>query len=205
MIGEIRDATYRRAAAGTGRPPVLLAIDEAANVAPIPDLPTMVSEGAGQGLLTLVSLQDLSQARARWGVQADGFISLFGTTVVLPGLADLPTLELLSSLAGDEEVPTRTVGTSLGGDGRQHRSVSESGSTRRRLPVDAIGRGRPGSALAVDARNRFGWVTLTPAHRSAPWCHFVVDRHRAKVTDRGRDTPANDGRSVRAPPHGRAR
>ena len=34
-------------------------------------------------------LQDLSQARARWGTAADGFLSLFGTTVVLPGIGEL--------------------------------------------------------------------------------------------------------------------
>ena len=46
--------------------PVLLALDELANIAPIPDLPSMVSEGGGQGLVTLACLQDLSQARQRW-------------------------------------------------------------------------------------------------------------------------------------------
>ena len=49
---------------GRRRPqPVVLALDEVANIAPIPDLPAMVSEGGGQGLLTLACLQDLSQAR----------------------------------------------------------------------------------------------------------------------------------------------
>ncbi len=52
----------------------------------------MVSEGAGQGLLVLACLQDLSQARGRWGPAADGFLSLFGTTVVLQGIADTATL-----------------------------------------------------------------------------------------------------------------
>ena len=52
---------------GSAGPPTLLALDEVANIAPIPDLPAMVSEGAGQGLLVLACLQDLSQARVRWG------------------------------------------------------------------------------------------------------------------------------------------
>ena len=34
-------------------PPVVLALDELANVAPLPELPSMVSEGGGQGLVTL--------------------------------------------------------------------------------------------------------------------------------------------------------
>ena len=84
----MRDAAYARARDGRSGPPTLLALDEVANIAPIPDLPAMVSEGAGQGLLVLACLQDLSQARGRWGHAADGFLSLFGTTVVLPGIAD---------------------------------------------------------------------------------------------------------------------
>ena len=115
LLTDIRTAAYARSASaapgaaahrGPAPPPVVLALDEVANIAPIPDLPGMVSEGAGQGLLTLACLQDLSQARGRWGPAADGFLSLFGTTVVLPGIGDVRTLEALSALAGEEELPT---------------------------------------------------------------------------------------------------
>ncbi len=166
LLSELRDAAYRRAGAG---PPLLAALDEVANIAPIADLPAMVSEGGGQGLVTLACLQDLSQARARWGEEASSFLSLFGTTVVLGGLADMVTLEALSALGGEVEVPTRTVGMSAGPDGRIRPSTSVSGVVRRRLPVDVIARGRPEQALALDAWNRVGWVTLTPAHRHQPW------------------------------------
>ena len=88
ILGDVRDAAYARSRDGHAGPPTLLALDEVANIAPIPDLPSMVSEGAGQGLLVLACLQDLSQARVRWGPAADGFLSLFGTTVVLRGIAD---------------------------------------------------------------------------------------------------------------------
>jgi type IV secretory pathway TraG/TraD family ATPase VirD4 len=174
LLAEVRDAAYRRARDTPGGPPVLLALDEAANIAPIPDLPAMVSEGAGQGLLTLASLQDLSQARRRWGRGGDAFLSLFGTTVVLPGIADLPTLQAISALAGDEEVPTRTVASAPGHDGRLRPSVSWSTVHRPRLPVDAVARGSPGTALAIDAVNRIGWVRLTPAHATEPWRELVA-------------------------------
>jgi type IV secretion system protein VirD4 len=169
MLSDVRDAAYSRATEGGGRPPVLLALDEAANIAPVPDLPAMVTEGAGQGLLTLASFQDLSQARRRWGAEADAFPSLFGTTVVLGGIADLPTLQALSALAGDHEVGTRTVSMATNAAGRPLPSVSVSTVVRRRLPVDAVARGVPGTALALDSRNRLGWVGLTPAHAVSPW------------------------------------
>lgn len=187
MLHDVRDAAYRRAARGDAGPPVLLALDEVANIAPVPDLPAMVSEGAGQGLLTLASLQDLSQARRRWGPEAAAFPSLFGTTVVLGGILDMPTLETLSAVAGEVEIPTRTVGASTGPGGRLQTSVSVSTVHRRRLPVDAAGRSLPGAALAIDARNRVGWVGLTPAHATPPWRDLVAP-------ERSRDAPGEPGR-----------
>ena len=187
-----RCATPPTAAPATapGGPPVLLALDEAANIAPIPDLPAMVSEGAGQGLLTLASLQDLSQARRRWGRQGDAFLSLFGTTVVLPGIADLPTLQAISALAGDEEVPTRTVATGPGHDGRRRPSVSWSTVHRPRLPVDAVGRGQPGDGPGPRRRQP---DRLGAAHPGA--------RHRPLARARGRRT----GRGAEARPGAPAR
>src|SRR3712207_5291723 len=61
---------------------MLWALDEVANVAPLRKLPGIVSEAGGHGLQVLACFQDLSQARARWGAAADGFLSLFGTKVV---------------------------------------------------------------------------------------------------------------------------
>ncbi len=99
----------KTAAAPVATSPLLFALDEAANIAPLPDLPNNCVEGGGQGMLTLVCLQDMSQARARWGPDADGWLSFFGSKVMLRGIEDVRTLEMLSALAGEEEVPTRAV------------------------------------------------------------------------------------------------
>ncbi len=48
-IGDVRDATYRAQRDGERLTPTLFALDEVANIAPIPDFPSMISEGAGQG------------------------------------------------------------------------------------------------------------------------------------------------------------
>lgn len=169
IMGDVRDAAYARSRDGVSGPPTLLALDEVANIAPLPDLPSMVSEGAGQGLLTLACLQDLSQARVRWGAAADGFLSLFGTTVVLRGIADTTTLRDLSALAGDHEVPTTTVSRSADRWGRLRPSTSVGSSHRLRLPVDAIARGAPGQALVLGPDKAVQHVSLTPAHARAPW------------------------------------
>jgi type IV secretory pathway TraG/TraD family ATPase VirD4 len=184
VLAEVRDAAYRRAGAGAADPPVLFALDEVANIAPLPDLPAVVSEGAGQGLLTLACLQDLSQGRTRWGHHADAFVSLFGTTVVLPGIADVPTLRALSTLAGEVELPVRGVSAAKASIGRVQRSVSVHATWRPRLPPDVIARGVAGGALAIDDRNRMGWITLTPAHASSPFLEVLSPvRSRSVVAE----------------------
>ena len=168
-IGDVRDAAYVRARDGLGGPPTLLALDEVANIAPIPDLPAMVSEGAGQGLLVLACLQDLSQARVRWGQAADGFLSLFGTTVVLRGIADTSTLRDISALTGDQDVAATTVSHSVDRWGRLRPSISVGSGRQARLPVDAVARGAPGRALVLGPHTEVEEVTLTPAHERSPW------------------------------------
>jgi type IV secretory pathway TraG/TraD family ATPase VirD4 len=71
-----------------------MALDEVAQIAPLPSLPAIAAEGGGQGLVTLACLQDLSQARVRWGAAAEGFFSLFSCKVIFPGTGDQRTLEL---------------------------------------------------------------------------------------------------------------
>ena len=175
-IGDVRDATYERERAGGHFAPTLLALDEVANIAPIPDLPAMLSEGAGQGLLVLACLQDLSQARSRWGSAADGFLTLFGTTAVFPGIADVATLRDLSALAGEHEVPSTTLGHAVGDRGRIRPSSSIGTVRVPRLPVDVIARGTPGHALIVSPERNFGAVRLTPAHSTSPWKELTAAR-----------------------------
>jgi type IV secretory pathway TraG/TraD family ATPase VirD4 len=173
MIGDVRDAAYTRAREGCRGAPTLLALDEVANIAPVPDLPAMVSEGAGQGLLVLACLQDLSQARARWGQAADGFLSLFGTTVVLRGIADTATLRDLSALAGSHQVRSTTISRSVDRWGRIRPSTAEGWQTEARLPVDAVARGAPGCAFVLGPEKELHDVALTPAHQRSPWRELV--------------------------------
>ncbi|HUC05650.1 MAG TPA: type IV secretory system conjugative DNA transfer family protein [Acidimicrobiales bacterium] len=173
VLGDVRDATYVRERDAPGATPTLLALDELANIAPLPDLVPMVSEGGGQGLLLLACLQDLSQARTRWGQAADGFLSLFGTSVMLPGIADPTTLRTLSMLAGEHEVRRSTLSHSLGARGRLQPSTSVSTIRVPRHPVEEIAQGIPGHAFVMGPHRKFGHVSLTPAHSHSPWREFV--------------------------------
>lgn len=167
FLEALRRAAYAR---GRGWPPVLFALDEVANIAPLPGLPALVSEGGGQGVVTLACLQDLSQARARWGEAAEGFLTLFGWKLLLPGVADLRTLQLFSALAGERwvERSSSTVTTS----GLFGPQISRSYNTYSQrvpvLPVNEASALPPGTALVAGPGQGPALVNLVAAWQE-PW------------------------------------
>ncbi|MGH2879646.1 MAG: type IV secretory system conjugative DNA transfer family protein [Solirubrobacteraceae bacterium] len=180
LLEQIRHATYRHAQAmiEAARPPVFMCLDEVANIAPIHDLPALVSEAGGQRLHVMACLQDLSQARKRWGdAAADGFLSLFQTKVILSGIADSKTLEAVSLCLGeyDRRMVTHTLGRSqVVAEIHEAPAPSESESvaysTRRQrvLAPGDVARLPAGRALHLQG-TRWGLIRLTPWHRAWPW------------------------------------
>ncbi len=131
FLESIRLAQYHRRQAvdlgtETQDAPVTFVLDEAANTAPVP-LPNIVSEAGGQGLHLVVAFQDLSQARARWGRAAEGFLTLFPEKLILSGMSDRDTAEMLSRMSG--EYDRMTIGVSTPG-----RTRSRGGGTSRSEP-----------------------------------------------------------------------
>ncbi|WP_061335217.1 type IV secretory system conjugative DNA transfer family protein, partial [Streptomyces scabiei] len=55
-----------RSSSGRLDPPLTLVLDDVAAVAPLPQLPALLTGGAGQGLPTLALLRSREQARSRW-------------------------------------------------------------------------------------------------------------------------------------------
>lgn len=187
FLAAVRADAYARAAAGGARPgPVLLALDEVANIAPLPDLPATVSEAGGQGVAVLACLQDLSQARHRWGARADGLLTLFGTKVVLGGVADQATLELVSRLGGEVDIPKPSVdqGTWWRPGGGETWSLHR----QRRLPVDAVRELPPGGAIVLSGADPparvgvDGWWRVAPF---APRRELETPGRRPPGTERG--------------------
>jgi type IV secretion system protein VirD4 len=176
LLAEVRRATYLAHRQGTLKQPVLFALDEVANIAPLEELPQIASEGGGQGLVLLAALQDLSQARARWGTAADGFLTLFGTKLILPGIADTRTLESISVTLG--EYDRQMVSTSRPGGGisallnsqntAPSRTRTVSTQRTRVLSPGEIANIPTGRALHLDG-TQWELLTQTPAHTSEPW------------------------------------
>jgi len=114
-ITETARALAARAPGARLDPPLLLALDEIANLTPLPSLPSLMAEGGGSGITTLAVLQSLAQARNRWGEHAaDAIWDAATVKVVLGGLGKYRDLDDVARLLGeiDELVETRTTGRS---------------------------------------------------------------------------------------------
>jgi len=143
-------------------PPLTLVLDEAANVAPLPDLPLLMSDGGGRGMTTWAFVQSFAQLRARWG--RDGAESIWGAScakLLLGGCTEADDLERISRIVGDRwarrQSHTAKTGLLPVGDG----STSTSRERERILPVQDLARLPVGTALLL-------YRALPPALISLP-------------------------------------
>jgi type IV secretory pathway TraG/TraD family ATPase VirD4 len=179
FVEDVVDTARRLAAAGpSGRldPPLGLWLDEAANIAPLPSLPNLMSEGGGSGVTTVMVLQSLAQARARWGeAQTDALWDAATLKVVLGGLAHERDLRAIAALAGDvdQEVASRT---------RSGTGVTESTSLRLvpALPIDRLRNLEEWRAVVLHRR-----TPPVEAHL-APWWELDCAKDVAAGWDRAR-------------------
>src|SRR5690606_11016607 len=113
FIEALTEVARHLAAGSTGArldPPLLLALDEIGNLAPLPSLPVLMAEGGGTGITTMPVLQSLSQARNKWGDHAAGSIwDASIVKVILGGSSSAADLRDLSSLIGERDETTDTV------------------------------------------------------------------------------------------------
>jgi type IV secretion system protein VirD4 len=150
-------------------PPLLLVLDEAANIAPVRDLDTLASTGAGMGIQLVTICQDLAQLAARYGPERSRTIANnHRAKLLLSGVGDLGSLDLMSGLAGEQAVREETVTQDLR-DGR--RTTSRATVFRRLAPTDELRRIPPGRGVLV-------YGHLPPVRvRLRPW---FQDRQLAK-------------------------
>jgi type IV secretion system protein VirD4 len=128
-------------------PPLLLALDEAANIAPVRDLDALASTGAGMGIQLVTICQDLAQLAARYGPERSRTIANnHRAKLLLSGVSDLGSLDLMSGLAGEQAVREETVTHDLR-DGR--RTTSRATVFRRLAPTDELRRIPPGRGVLV--------------------------------------------------------
>lgn len=116
LVEDLVETARRLAARSVGArldPPMLLALDEIGNLAPLPSLPTLMAEGGGTGITTLAVLQSLAQARDKWSEHQAGAIwDASIVKILLGGASNSRDLQDLSTLIGerDELTDSTTVG-----------------------------------------------------------------------------------------------
>jgi type IV secretion system protein VirD4 len=161
LLEEMLEAAYRESGR-RGRPldpPLLLVLDEVANIAPLSDLDVIASTGASHGVQLLTVLQDLAQAYDRWGRErADTIVNNHRAKVIGAGLADERSLEWISRLLGDQSITQRS--STAGGNGRP--TTTESTTYRPLAPANVVREAKTSSALLVYGNLRPAWIRLRP-------------------------------------------
>jgi type IV secretory pathway TraG/TraD family ATPase VirD4 len=97
--------------------------------------------------------------------------------VLLPGIGDMKTLEAVSKLAGQVDVPVRSVSRSAWWSGRPSASTTCSWRLQPRLPVDRAYGLPPGHALVLAGARPPRLARLTPWWAYQPF----ADARRAPV------------------------
>jgi type IV secretion system protein VirD4 len=149
LLSEIVDRAYERATLAGGRleQPLLLCLDEAGNVAPLPNLAEIASTAPSHNIQLVSIFHDLAQARSRYGRQAETMVNSHRARMLLAGVADLETLRYFSGLVGEEEARDYTRTTGAGG-------TTRSAALRRRPLVapEALRQIQEGHALLLYGR-----------------------------------------------------
>ncbi|MEU5885185.1 TraM recognition domain-containing protein [Spirillospora sp. NPDC047279] len=198
LIAALTDTTMRAAerraeqAGGRLDPPMVVALDEAANICRIADLPQLYSHLGSRGIVPVTILQSYEQGVTVWG--EPGMAALWGaaTRKVIGAGIDSPRLVRdLATLVGQHDVPVRTI---TYGDGR----ASEQISLRRQEILEAADiRALPaGTALLLATGTKPALMRLRPWYqgplaqqitacaRGAERAIAEGARHHAKATKR---------------------
>ena len=103
LLSELIDAAYALANSHGGRleQPLLVCLDEAGNVAPLPNLAEIASTAPSHNIQLISIFHDLAQARSRYRQQAETVVNSHRARMLLPGVADLETLRYFSGLVGE--------------------------------------------------------------------------------------------------------
>ncbi|MBX3086872.1 MAG: type IV secretory system conjugative DNA transfer family protein [Cryobacterium sp.] len=132
FVEDLVETARRMAARSSGArldPPLLLALDEIGNLAPLPSLPTLMAEGGGTGITTMPVLQSLAQARDKWSEnQAAAIWDASIAKIILGGASNSRDLQDLSTLIGERDEFTESVTHGDYGSRSNQRSV-------RRVPI----------------------------------------------------------------------
>lgn len=164
-IDEVLRTAFSEAQRQGGRlpHPLLVVLDEAAAIAPLPELDSLAATCASHGIVLLSVFQDLAQVQARWGQRADSIINNHRTRVLLAGSSDPLVRNLLTQSFPVEQKSEKTVPFSIRSL-KSYRGVVISGS----LPPIRLALEKPGGRRASNLSRLKQWKKLYSASMLAP-------------------------------------
>lgn len=163
-------------------PPILIVLDEAANVCRIRDLPELYSHLGSRGIIPMTILQSYRQGTRVWGdAGMDTLWSAATIKLIGAGLDDAKFVEDISRLIGDFKMQTRSVTS-----GRGSNSTSVSLQNERILGPEKVRALPKGSALLLATGCKAAMVKLLPWYKSpqASLIKTAVSNAEAALTER---------------------
>jgi type IV secretory pathway TraG/TraD family ATPase VirD4 len=140
IVSQMKSAAYELAGKQNRPidPPLLICIDEAANIAPLSDLDAIASTAAGIGIQLVTIFQDMAQIEARYKEKSRTVVNNHRAKVILSGISDTGTLEYVSKLCGEEDIDQQSTSTSAQGersttDSKQSRTLASGAYLRREV------------------------------------------------------------------------
>jgi len=169
VVKAVLERAFTRAARfGPLDPPLLVVLDEAANIAPVAELDGLAATCAGHGIALVTVWQDLAQLHARYGARGPTVLNNHRARMFLSGIAEPTTLEQVRLLVGESE-------GLVGGGRRGSTKIGERPTLRRPLLPPEMLRQLPGGEAVL----LYG--ALPPARlRLVPWWSDRVLASRAR-------------------------
>jgi type IV secretion system protein VirD4 len=144
LVQTVLTVAYEKAAAqGRLDPPLLLVLDEAANIAPLRDLAQIASTAAGLGIQLVTVWQDRAQIAHRYGDAAGTVVNNHRAKLLLSGITDVQTTGELAQLIGEANVTRRS--TTVDAEGRtssthatQNQPLTSAAGLRQLKPFEGV-------------------------------------------------------------------
>jgi type IV secretory pathway TraG/TraD family ATPase VirD4/phage shock protein PspC (stress-responsive transcriptional regulator) len=169
LVAAITDRVMRaamREAEGRPRgrldPPMVIVLDEAANICPLTELASLVSHAGSRGVLPVTVLQNFPQGQRVWGELGMKALWAASTVKIIGSGGDDDDLaEKVSKLIGDHDVATVSVTSSP-----QHGSAQTSIQQRRVMALAEVNAMPKGRAIVMATGMKPIVVKLQPSYTS---------------------------------------
>jgi len=160
----LHHAAARANARGPLNPTLRVLIDEAANIAPLRDLPGHLSQAAGYGIRIATIWQSIAQIRERYGNAADSILANSTTKLFMGPITDEATRRYITTLLGDETSDTASLRSST----PRSSKPGVKPFARNKATAAALQQLQPDRALAIDGPQLPTLVTLRPYWERRP-------------------------------------